>query len=154
MELQTDFATRSLHLMAVIGKQLVQQFYGAEPKYSYWNGCSTGGRQGLRMAQDHPEDYDGILAGAPAIHWDRFQAAMLWYPWCHSATTVAQWAAATATAMAAKYRLATERAVAACDLLDGVKDGLLADPRQCKYQHCHGRLDHARLLRGDPMPAA
>ena len=78
--LQQDFAYRSEHLMAVIGKQLVLKFYGRAPEYSYWNGCSTGGRQGLRMVQDFPDDYDGVLAGAPAIHWDRFQAAMLWYP--------------------------------------------------------------------------
>src|SRR3970282_1448666 len=79
-ELQIDFAYRSEHLMAVIGKQLVEAFYGRAPEYSYWNGSSTGARQGLRMAQDYPDDYDGILAGAPAIHWDRFQAAMLWHP--------------------------------------------------------------------------
>ena len=77
--LQVDFANRSEHLMAVLGKQLVQAYYGQQPVYSYWNGCSTGGRQGLRMAQDFPGDYDGILAGAPAIHWDRFQAGQIWY---------------------------------------------------------------------------
>jgi hypothetical protein len=65
VDLQEDFATRSLHLMAVIGKQLVKEFYGKDAEYAYWNGCSTGGRQGLRMAQDYPGDYDGILAGAP-----------------------------------------------------------------------------------------
>jgi pimeloyl-ACP methyl ester carboxylesterase len=65
--------------MAVIGKQLTQAFYGPQPLlYSYWNGCSTGGRQGLAMAQRYPEDYNGILAGAPAIHFDRFQAAHIW----------------------------------------------------------------------------
>ena len=73
--LQIDFAYRSEHLMSVIGRQLTQAFYGKPPAYSSWNGCSTGGRQGLMMAQRFPEDYNGILAGAPAIHWDRFQAA-------------------------------------------------------------------------------
>jgi feruloyl esterase len=81
---QTDFAYRSGPLMAQLGRRLVRAFYGKEPAYSYWNGCSMGGRQGLRPAQDFPADYDGILAGAPAIHWDRFQAAQIWYlcgPW-------------------------------------------------------------------------
>jgi hypothetical protein len=131
--LQRDFAWRSEHLMAVIGKQLVQAFYGTAPKYSYWNGCSTGGRQGLRMAQDFPGDYDGILVGAPAIHWDRFQAAMLWYP------VVAQYhndgpiGGGKQPVLTAKLRLATERAVSACDSKDGVTDGVLGDPRRCGY---------------------
>lgn len=133
IELQEDFATRSLHLMAVVGKQLVQNFYGEAPKFSYWNGCSTGGRQGLRMAQDHPSDYDGILAGAPAIHWDRFQAAMLWYPLVQQRDNGGPIGGGNRNAMSGKYRLANERAVAACDALDGVTDGLLADPRRCSY---------------------
>jgi len=65
--LQIDFAYRSEHLMSVIGRQLTDAFYGKPPAYAYWNGCSTGGRQGLMMAQRFPEDYNGILAGAPAI---------------------------------------------------------------------------------------
>ncbi|HTQ35885.1 MAG TPA: tannase/feruloyl esterase family alpha/beta hydrolase [Steroidobacteraceae bacterium] len=133
VELQTDFATRSEHMMAVIGKQLVKQFYGVNAKYSYWNGCSTGGRQGLRMAQDHPGDYDGILAGAPAIHWDRFQAAMLWYPVVAQRDNGGPVGGGDRNAMSGKYRLATDHAVAACDMLDGVKDGLLTDPRKCHY---------------------
>ena len=131
--LQTDFATRSLHLMAVIGKQLVKQFYGEDPEYSYWNGCSTGGRQGLRMAQDHPEDYDGILAGASAIHWDRFQAAMLWYPLVAQRENGGPVGGGDRNAMSGKYRLANEHAVAACDAQDGVVDGVLTDPRRCGY---------------------
>src|SRR5262249_32221904 len=76
--LQIDFAYRSEHSMAVVGKQLARAFYGRAPTVAYWNGCSTGGRQGLMMAQRYPDDYDGIVAGAPAIHWDRFQAAQIW----------------------------------------------------------------------------
>src|SRR5688500_19286797 len=77
-QLQTVIAHRSEHLMAVDGKQLVKAFYGRDPVRSYWYGCSTGGRQGLMMAQRYPEAYDAILAGAPAIHWDRFQAYQIW----------------------------------------------------------------------------
>lgn len=133
VELQKDFAYRSEHLMAVIGRQLVQSFYGSAPKYSYWNGCSTGGRQGLRMAQQFPEDYDGILAGAPAIHWDRFQAAMLWYPMVQLRENGGPIGGGNPQTLSAKYRLATGRAVAACDARDGVVDGVLGDPRQCDY---------------------
>jgi hypothetical protein len=131
--LQQDFAFRSEHLMAVIGKQLVQAFYGRPPQYAYWNGCSTGGRQGLRMAQDYPKDYDGILTGAPAIHWDRFQAAMLWYPVLQAHENGGPIGGGNAQVLAAKYRLATDRAVKACDALDGVTDGVLTDPRRCAY---------------------
>ncbi|HEX2542440.1 MAG TPA: tannase/feruloyl esterase family alpha/beta hydrolase [Caldimonas sp.] len=126
VQLQSDFAFRSEHLMAVIGKQLTQAFYGQLPEYSYWNGCSTGGRQGMRMAQDFPGDYDGILAGAPAFHWDRFQAAQIW-------PQVVMRSETGGPIAAAKQTLASNAAVAACDASDGVADGVLEDPRTCAY---------------------
>src|SRR5262249_60839440 len=61
-----DFSWRSEHEMTVKAKAVIQAFYGSGPKLSYWNGCSTGGRQGLKEAQKFPDDYDGIIAGAPA----------------------------------------------------------------------------------------
>jgi Tannase and feruloyl esterase len=133
VEVQKDFAYRSEHLMAVVGKQLVQQFYGKAPDYSYWNGCSTGGRQGLRMAQDYPDDYNGILAGAPAIHWDRFQAAMLWPQAVQQRVNGGPIGGGAPAVMSAKFRLATAKAIAACDALDGVADGVIGDPRRCGY---------------------
>ena len=130
--LQTDFAFRSEHLMAVIGKQLVKAFYAQDPVRSYWYGCSTGGRQGLMMAQRFPDDYDAILAGAPAIHWDRFQAAQIW-----AQVVMRQELAAGgvpgAPMLPAKLNLATQRAVATCDAADGVTDGVIRDPRTCAY---------------------
>jgi hypothetical protein len=125
-QLQTDFAYRSEHLMAVIGKQLAQAYYGQQPVYSYWNGCSTGGRQGMRMAQDFPHDYNGILAGAPAFHWDRFQAYQIW-------PQVAMFRDTGGAISTAKQNLATNAAVAACDAIDGVVDSVLTDPRKCTY---------------------
>jgi hypothetical protein len=121
-----DFAYRSEHLMAVLGKQLIQGFYGQAPAYSYWNGCSTGGRQGLMMAQRFPEDYNGILAGAPAIHWDRFQAAQIW-------PQVAMLRDAGGPIAMPKLTAANKAAVDACDAQDGVTDGILEDPRACQF---------------------
>lgn len=77
-QLISDFAERSLHEMAVKAKALINAYYGKAPKYSYWNGCSTGGRQGLMAVQRFPGQYDGLLIGAPAINWDRFIPAELW----------------------------------------------------------------------------
>lgn len=73
-----DFAAIALDEAATIGKNVTAAYYGSKPKYSYWNGCSTGGRQGLMMAQRYPSQYDGILARSPAINWDRFAVADFW----------------------------------------------------------------------------
>jgi hypothetical protein len=131
--LQVDFANRSEHLMAYIGKQLTKRYYGRPVLYSYWNGCSTGGRQGLRMAQDYPFDYNGILAGASAIHWDRFQAGQIWYQVVQYMDNGGLIGGGVAATLTAKENLATSKAVAACDALDGVVDGVLTDPRACTY---------------------
>ncbi|MCJ0762156.1 tannase/feruloyl esterase family alpha/beta hydrolase [Variovorax terrae] len=125
-QLQADFAYRSEHLMAVVGKQITKAFYGQDALRSYWYGCSTGGRQGLRMAQQFPEDYDAILAGAPAVHWDRFQAFQIWPQVVYKSENVTPLSSA-------KTALATSRAVAACDASDGVVDGVIGDPRACTY---------------------
>ena len=70
--LWNDFAQRGIHEMAVKTKQITKAYYGKAAKYSYWDGFSTGGRQGHKLAQLHPDDFDGILAGAPAFNWTRF----------------------------------------------------------------------------------
>jgi hypothetical protein len=73
-----DFAAVALDDAATIGKAVTVAYYGSAPKYSYWNGCSTGGRQGLMMAQRYPSQYDGILAAAPAINWSSLLVAAYW----------------------------------------------------------------------------
>lgn len=73
-----DFSSVALDDAASLGKAATKMFYGKSPEFSYWNGCSTGGRQGLMMAQRYPTQYDGILAGSPAINWDKFIPAEFW----------------------------------------------------------------------------
>jgi hypothetical protein len=121
-----DFASRSLFELTQKAHTLIETFYGQHATYSYWNGCSTGGRQGLMLAQRFPEGYDGILAGAPAIHWDRFHPAQLW------PQVVMQQELGGPIAQC-KLAVATQAAVDHCDGLDGVVDGVLEDPRQCDF---------------------
>ena len=75
-----NFAHVGIHEMTVTGKALTQAMYGVAPRYSYFNGCSTGGRQGLMEAQRYPQDYNGIVSAAPAINWNRFHLQHLWGP--------------------------------------------------------------------------
>lgn len=121
-----DFASRSLHQMTEKAKALIDAYYGAPVKFSYWNGCSTGGRQGLMEAQRFPGDYNGILAGAPAINWDRFVPASLW-------PAVAMQLVAHHAIAPEKLQAATAAAIKACDALDGVTDGVISDPRRCRF---------------------
>jgi feruloyl esterase len=117
-----DFSWRSEHEMTVKAKAIIQAFYGDGPRLSYWNGCSTGGRQGLKEAQMFPEDYDGIIAGAPANR----TAMPLWI-----AHAVLKDPASYIPP--AKYPVIHQAALNACDMNDGLKDGLIDDPRSCKF---------------------
>jgi len=126
-QLQTDFGWRSQHLMAVVSKRLITLFYGRPPRYSYWYGCSTGGRQGLASAQRFPGDYDGVLAGAPAINFEKLGVAQTW-PF-----VVARDENHGQSMSIEKMKLATSAAITACDAYDGIVDGVLRDPRSCHY---------------------
>lgn len=121
-----DYSYRAVHEMAVATKAVMQAFYGRAPKYSYWNGCSYGGRQGLEEAQRFPEDFDGIVAGAPAnyhIHLHAFDMKV----------AVINQKDAAHLVPAAKLAVLNKAVLAACDALDGVKDGLLNNPTKCKF---------------------
>jgi feruloyl esterase len=120
-----DNAYLGIHEMTQTGKALTQSFYGAAPARSYFNGCSTGGRQGLSEAQRYPADYDGILAGAPAINWTTLHIEQMWG---HVVMTEANH-----VVPACMYAAATSAAIAACDGIDGVKDGVIEDPARCAY---------------------
>ncbi|MET9879807.1 tannase/feruloyl esterase family alpha/beta hydrolase [Actinacidiphila glaucinigra] len=134
-----NFASRSQHEAAVVGKEVVDAVYGKRPAYSYFTGCSTGGRQGYMEAQRHPDDYDGILADAPAVNWDEFEVATLWpqVVMNNEKTYPAD----------CELDAFTDAAVKACDALDGLGDGLVNDPERCDFDPreligtkvvCHG----------------
>jgi feruloyl esterase len=121
-----DYGWRSEHEMAVQSKLIIKAYYGREQKLSYWNGCSTGGKQGLMEAQRFPEDFDAILAGAPANFQTHLHAWTVWVG--HTNLKDAE-----ARVPVAKFANISKAAIAACDMLDGVKDGLLDDPRKCTF---------------------
>jgi hypothetical protein len=124
-DLIRDFAHRGMHEMTIAGKAATQAFYGRSAARAYFNGCSTGGRQGQMEAQRYPDDYDGILSGAPAVNWTKLHVAQLWG---HLQMLEAKHVVAPC-----KLTAATAAAVAACDAADGVKDGIIGLPRQCAY---------------------
>jgi feruloyl esterase len=120
-----DNAYLGIHDMTVVGKALTQAYYGRPPRYSYFIGNSTGGRQGLMEAQRYPDDYDGIVSGCPAINWHRFLAADLW-------PQVVMLDAKNFVSPA-KFEAVNAAVRAACDGADGVVDGVIDDPLRCTF---------------------
>ncbi len=115
-----------MHETTVASKAIIRAFYGAAPKLSYWNGCSSGGKQGLIEAQRYPEDFDGIVAGAPANYWTHLLFGIVW---SGQATHEGQ----PGNLSRDKLVLLHDAVLRACDALDGVKDGVLEDPTRCKF---------------------
>jgi hypothetical protein len=121
-----DFAYRAIHEMTVVGKATVKAFYGDGAQHSYFANCSNGGRQALMEAQRYPEDYDGILAGAPANYWTHLLTGALYDT---QATTLDP----ASYIPTSKIPTIAKAVNAACDAKDGVTDGVLNDPRQCHF---------------------
>jgi len=121
-----DFAHRSLHEMAVHAKAAVGAFYGAAPSASLWSGCSTGGNQGLTLAFKYPADFDGIVAGAPPDQRTRVHSARLVMHRLVHRT-------AGSYIPPEKYPVIHQAVMDACDLNDGVKDGVLENPTRCRF---------------------
>lgn len=121
-----DFGYRGVHEMTAKAKAMVAAFYGSKPKYSYFASCSDGGREALMEAQRFPADYDGILAGAPANYWTHLLVGGMWNT---RATTLD----AASYIPAAKIPALSAAVLAACDAADGLRDGLVNDPRQCHF---------------------
>jgi len=125
--LWNDFAQRGIHEMAVKTKALARAYYGMRHKYAYWEGFSTGGRQGHKLAQLHPTDFDGILAGAPAFNWTRFITNEL-YP-----QIVVQRDLGGTPLTFGQMALLGNAAIDACDMVNGEHLGYIPDPSECRY---------------------
>jgi len=132
-----DYAFRSLHVTAEAAKTVMRAYYGVAPTKSYFEGCSTGGRQALILAQRFPTDFDGITVGAPVLN---FTGTMLHYVQIEQAAKNGSITPAKLPALSAKI-------IEACDAKDGLKDGLISDPRRCDFQpardlpHCDAGAD-------------
>jgi feruloyl esterase len=121
-----DFGYRGIHEMSLKSKAIIDAFYGHDPQHSYFASCSDGGREALMEAQRFPEDYEGILAGAPANFWTHLLVGGVWVT---RATMLDQ----ASYIPASKLPAIGAAVLAACDAQDGVSDGILNDPRQCHF---------------------
>jgi len=123
----TDFAHRSIHVAAQVGKNVTSIYYGSDPHHSYYDGCSAGGRQGITAAYRYPDDFDGIIAGAPAVDWNGvFGSWIIWASYVASGTSsfipADVWEATV-----------TPEILKQCDALDGRVDGIIVNPDLCRF---------------------
>jgi hypothetical protein len=118
-----DYAYRAVHLTAKTTQEIAKDYYGKPIARSYWNSCSNGGRQGLIEAQRFPDDFDGIVANAPWVDQTGFTIGAMWNQKALSAAPVTP----------AKLALVADKVMSKCDAIDGLKDGLIDDPRKCDF---------------------
>jgi len=137
-----DYAFRAVHVTTMTAKSLLQAYYGLPARRAYFDGCSTGGRQGLISAQRFPDDFDGISVGAPVLNFSGTMIAYAKY----------QKALAAAPLSAAAIKVLSDAVLAKCDAIDGVKDGVIDDPRRCDFNpsndipHCGDDVSAAGCL--------
>ncbi len=124
---EIDFGYRAVHVSTVVGKAIIRRYYGSSPSHSYFEGCSNGGRLGVQEAERYPQDFDGIIAGAPDID---FTGLMINFNWdmqaLHSTNRHSD-------ITPDKLPLIGAAVLAACDAIDGLVDGLIDDPRKCEF---------------------
>lgn len=145
-----DYGYRGIHEMTRVAKEIIPAFYGKPVQRSYFAGCSDGGREALMEAQRYPEDYDGILAGAPANYWTALLTTA-------AADTQALTKDAASFIPPTKLPAIAAAVNAACDELDGVRDGILNDPRQCHFDpatmQCKAGEDTEKCLTASQIAA-
>ena len=162
---EIDFGYRAVHLTTAAGKTLVRAYYGEAPEYAYFEGCSTGGRQGLMGAQRYPDDFDGIVAGAPANHYQDMNAVRVWLLQRMFRDDFAGALGFDTDGdgrfdSVRKLEILADAVLAACDGNDGVADGVIDDPLGCGFDARRDLAAHfgasmpARATGGRPTPAS
>src|SRR5688572_5509977 len=150
-EVLLDFAHRAVHETTVAAKKVVDGFYGAPPKLSYFNGCSTGGRQALTEAQKYPDDFDGIIAGDAAAHGLNLAFGQLWFYQAMSKNPAS-------LIPREKSAVMHTAVLQACDANDGARDGVLENPLACRFEPqvlaCKDGVDGAACLTAPQVEAA
>jgi tannase/feruloyl esterase len=148
-----DFGWRATHMMTVVSKEVIRAFYGIAPKYSYFNGCSTGGEQALMEAQRFPTDYNGIMGGDPGNNRTHLHAALVW-------NYRAEHAAADSQFTSEQTQAISNAVVAACGVKSGslATDPFLTDPRSCNWDpgalQCSSAVSTGACLNADQVQAA
>ena len=153
-EVINDFAFRAVHVETVIGKQIVNAYYNRTHDKSYFLGCSTGGRQGLQSASLYPDDFDGIISGAPATD---FNHLIGWLGMLGHSIGAPNPSTSKSFIPASLWPIISEEIHNQCDELDGVKDGIITEPDDCAFDpkallcdttsdelhrpHAHGELE-------------
>ena len=150
---EVAFGYTSPHLTALAGKALTERFYGQAPSYSYFQGCSTGGRQALSEVQRYPDDFDGVIAGAPALYQNYLATLSQGY-----LETVNRRADGTVILTQAKARVLNAAVLARCDATDGKVDGVVGNPDTCDVDpaviQCAGDVDAPTCLTADQVRVA
>jgi feruloyl esterase len=133
-----DWGYRAVHETAAVAKRVIQGFYGAPVKYSYWNSCHNGGNQGLNEVQRYPEDFDGVVAGDPAYYVTRLQAGSEYISW----VALKDGVKSSSYIPPSKYPVIHRAVLDACDAKDGAADGIIMDPLRCNFDpksiQCNG----------------
>lgn len=147
---RANFADRANHLLALAAKALVAAYYGHGPDHAYFVGCSGGGREGLKEAQAHPEDFDGVLAGGAGPDQLAVSMRLLWSQYVIGPSS-------TKLIDADHWRLVARAGTQACDVLDGVRDGVVDDPLACHFDPgvllCEPGQDAAECLSTEQLAA-
>jgi feruloyl esterase len=148
-----DFGYLAVHETALLAKKALRAYYGSDPTYSYWVGCSTGGREGLMEAQRYPEDFDGYVIGAPVLFLTGLQSKSIWN------YQIAGPGAGPAAIKAEKLPIISKAFYQKCDALDGLKDGLVENPLKCDFDpardlpKCTGDTDAPTCFTGAQIAA-